>query len=172
MTSAKDADDGTEELSGYLEGTGLSVDKLSLLPRRAGDSRLLTFGIGEAVPSGRLLDSIEETPTVSLTNTRSDKGPVSRQRNFELATDRIVALAVDATGKLLWWDIQPDPRVLRAETADAGGNLTGSTFYRSVAELLVTIPSDPSITSLYIYVPEWNGRDAYSLKELGELDVR
>ena len=76
-----------------------------------------------------------------------------RDRNPELAADRIVVVSVDAVGREVDWRIVADPRIIRAEFPDEQGRLSGRTLRYSEASLLIDIPDDPAIVSLRVYEP-------------------
>lgn len=97
--------------------------------------------------------------------------PVTRKRAFELSETQVVLFAVDDLKRVVWWDIFPDPRILRAETADDAGNLRGRILYRERADLLFSLPARPEITAVYLYSPDWNGKH-FDLHLIGNFDVR
>src|SRR5678815_962134 len=64
-----------------------------------------------------------QIPRVSLVEDKKRSGALPRQRSLELAPTLMFVAAVDASNKLRWWSIMPDPRVVRAETQTATGEL-------------------------------------------------
>ena len=93
---------------------------------------------------------------------------MTRQRNFELSPTQILIVSLNAEKQILWWDLQPDPRLFRAEAADDKGVLSGKTLYRADADLLVGVPAAQGIREMAFYSPIWDGSD-YSLKFIGNL---
>jgi len=79
--------------------------------------------------------------------------------------------AVDAANKLRWWSIMPDPRVVRAESQTATGELRSQDYYVSDVTLVVAFPDDPGISTLRFYHPVWNGAD-FDLKLLTVVSTR
>lgn len=57
-------------------------------------------------------------------------------RRPQVNSQSIVVVSETAAGRELDWRIVPDPRVVRAESAE-GDKLTGDTLYYSTAELLL-----------------------------------
>src|SRR4030095_8438828 len=64
-----------------------------------------------------------QAPRVSVLEDKKRSGALPRQRSLELAPSLIFVAAVDATNKLRWWSIVPDPRLFRAETQTPTGEL-------------------------------------------------
>jgi hypothetical protein len=93
----------------------------------------------------------------SVINRQTRTGRLRRQREPELNSDQMVIIARDLNGKLLDWQIVPDPRVIRAEGPGPGGQLSGRIFYLGRADFLFTLPSDPNITRIDFYQPRWTG---------------
>ena len=93
---------------------------------------------------------------------------VVRERDPQLATDRLVVIAVDTAGATVDWRIVADPTVLRAESADATGLLSGRVLTQPTAELRVALAADPRISEIRIYKPRWTG-SAFVLEPLGGL---
>ena len=98
-------------------------------------------------------------------------GSLPRSRSLELSPAHIFVAAVDASNKLRWWSIMPDPRVVRSETQTASGELRSQDYYLSNVTLVVAFPDDPEIANLRFYHPVWNGTD-FDLKPLTTLPTR
>jgi hypothetical protein len=81
---------------------------------------------------------------------------VGFERNPELSDDRLVAVAVDAAGNVVSWQILLDPRLVRAEQAAADGSLTAVRFHRSETRFTVVLPRGAA-AALNLYQPRWNG---------------
>ena len=112
-----------------------------------------------------------QIPRVSIIEDKKRSGTLPRQRSLELAPTLMFVAAVDATNKLRWWSIMPDPRVVRAETQTATGELRGQDYYVSNVTLVVAFPDDPEIATLRFYHPVWNGTD-FDLKPLTVVSTR
>jgi hypothetical protein len=89
-----------------------------------------------------------------------------RERDPQLAVGEIVVIAADANGQPVGWQHVRDPRIVRAESPGADGVLTGQTFYRPVAEMVVSVPDDVGATQLRFYEPQWTGQ-TFVLNPLG-----
>lgn len=116
-------------------------------------------------------DAQTPTPSVSIVEDKKLPGTLPRQRSLELAPTLMFIAAVDATNKLRWWSIMPDPRVVRAETQTATGELRSQDYLVSNVTLAVAIPDDPEIATLRFYHPVWNGTD-FDLKPLTVVPTR
>jgi hypothetical protein len=88
---------------------------------------------------------------------RRGLGALPFERDPQLSTDHLVVVSIDKVGRELDWRTVSDPRLIRAEVADATGQLHGQTFMRRQADLLVDIPDDPDITGLRVYEVQWAG---------------
>ena len=100
----------------------------------------------------------------------SDEG-LARQRSLELSPTQILVVALNEKQQVLWWTLQVDPRVLRLESADDTGRLSGGDIvYRNEAELLVSLPADKRIVALHLYHPDWDG-NRFQLELIGNLDI-
>jgi hypothetical protein len=112
-----------------------------------------------------------QIPRVSIVEDRKRAGTLPRQRSLELAPTLMFVAAVDASNKLRWWSIMPDPRVVRAETQTATGELRSQDYYVSNVTVVVAFPDDPEIATLRFYHPAWNGTD-FELKPLTVVSTR
>jgi len=80
-------------------------------------------------------------------------------------------VAFDAEGKVLSWAAAPDPRLVRAESADSSENgVDARTLYRRRVDLSVALSDDPNIRTLAVYEPEWTGEE-FILRPLGEAEM-
>ena len=98
-------------------------------------------------------------------------GRLPRQREPELSSDKVVILARDSGGKILDWQVVPDPRVRRAEAPGPGGELSGRILYRDRADFLFTLPDDPDITRIDFYQPRWTGSN-FDLDIIGGVPLK
>lgn len=158
-------------LATLLAGENVRFDEAKLLPNRADASETVWVKLqsGENSAGSEHSKTKPETSAIQLIESKNS-AVLTRQRNFELAPTQILIVSLNAERQLLWWDLQPDPRIFRAETSDNGGNLSGKTLYRNDADMLVSIPSGKGITKLAFYSPNWDGKN-YSLKLIGDLSL-
>jgi len=112
-----------------------------------------------------------QAPKVSIAEDGKRSGTLPRQRSLELAPTLMFVAAVDATNKLRWWSIMPDPRVVRSETQTATGELRSQDYYLSSVTVVVAFPDDPEISTLRFYHPVWNGTN-FDLKPLTVVSTR
>jgi len=112
-----------------------------------------------------------QAPKVSVVEDKKRSGTLPRQRSLELAPTLMFVAAVDASNKLRWWSIMPDPRIVRSETQTATGELRRQDYYVSSVTLVVAFPDDPEIATLRFYHPVWNGTD-FDLKPLSVVPTR
>lgn len=124
-------------------------------------------------PAGQTLSPSEQTqtPSASVVEDTRRSGVLPRHRSLELSPSHIFIAAVDASNKLRWWSIVPDPRVVRSEAQTARGELRAENYYISNVTLVVAFPDDPEIANLRFYHPVWNGTD-FDLKPLTNVPTR
>lgn len=160
-----------ERLSALLSAVGVRVED-SVLPaevqpfqemriRWDADASSLDLVLTEQEPSKRVLTTIER---------RKRNQALSRQRSLELSTNQLLVVAVNGQRQLRWWSLIPDPRIMRAESPNAGGKLSGRVLYRSKAEFIVAFPDDEMITELRLYHPHWTGSE-FTLEPLGTISL-
>jgi hypothetical protein len=89
-----------------------------------------------------------------------------RERDPQLAPDRLLVIAVDGAGATVDWRIVADPTLLRAEMPDATGLLSGRTLIQPAADFRVALAADPRISELRVYKPRWTGTE-FVLEPLG-----
>jgi hypothetical protein len=111
------------------------------------------------------------SPRVSVVEDKKRSGTLPRHRSLELSPAHIFIAGVDATDKLRWWSIMPDPRLVRGETQTPTGELRREDYYVSSVTLVVAFPDDPEIANLRFYHPVWNGTD-FDLKPLAVVPTR
>lgn len=112
--------------------------------------------------------SVSQQDTFVVREHRDLAVAVVRERDPQLAADRLVVIGVDAAGSAIDWRIVPDPTVLRAEEPDATGLLSGRTLTQPAAEIRVALAADARIIDIRIYKPRWTGT-AFVLEPLGTL---
>lgn len=112
-----------------------------------------------------------QTPSASIVEDKRRAGALPISRSLELSPTQIFIAAVDATNKLRWWSIVPDPRVVRSETQSPTGELRSEEYYAAKVTLVVAFPDDPEIANLRFYHPVWNGTE-FDLKPLTNVPTR
>jgi hypothetical protein len=161
-----------DKLAALLSPVGVSVAEASLRHSRVDSSREILLR-WDASAEGRAQGSAVTTQepaarTLSVLNSKTRNQGLSLQRAFELSPTQVLVVAVSEAGQLRWWSLMPDPRILRAETSDDAGNLSGQTLYHSKADFIVAVPDDQTITEVRLYHPRWNGTE-FSLEPVGAI---
>ena len=162
-----------EQLRTLLSGVGVEVPAIDAWAIQAPIYRQLKLDWADSAKSATELRSEAQTqaPKVSIVDDRKRSGTLPRQRSLELAPTLMFVAAVDATNKLRWWSIMPDPRVVRSETQTATGELRSQDYYLTNVTVVVAFPDDPEIATLRFYHPVWNGTD-FDLKLLTAVSTR
>lgn len=158
-------------LTSLLSINGISTDETVLLPVRVNQSRTILVrweSVDMSSSEKQFTTEIAQEGLLSLLKTKSNQGSLTRQRSFELSPNQVLVVMINKNNQMLWWDLKPDPRLLRSESADAAGNISGKTLYLTSAEMPVSYPSDERIAELRFYHPSWDGQ-SYSLKSIGNL---
>src|SRR6185503_1418376 len=166
-----------EQLKKLMSKVGVDVVEIAARTDQPATYRELKINWADSAKSTTELKSAsnseQQTPPqkVSVVEDKKRSGTLPRHRSLELSPTHIFIAAVDATDKLRWWSIMPDPRLVRGETPTATGELRGENYYVSNVTLLVAFPDDPAIANLRFYHPVWNGTD-YDLKPLAVVPTR
>lgn len=125
-----------------------------------------------ALPSPAAVQSKNAAGRVALAQASVRReGALPKQRSAELSTTQVVVVALDAEGRMRWCGLVADPRLLRAEVSNPGGEMSGQVLYRESAEFVVDYPDDESITEIRLYHPDWDGQK-FSLAPLGAVAAR
>ena len=162
------------QLNALLESDGISFLDAALLPMNVEKSQTFLVRIkseSNSMSSGFSAQMTAKTD-FSLLETKRNSGALARQRVMEFSPTQILIVAINDKNQVLWWSLQPDPRLFRAETSDDAGRLSGKTLYRNDAEMLVSLPTDETITEARFYHPAWNGKNAYNLEQIGSLTLK
>lgn len=124
-------------------------------------------------PSGDKAAANPQQAVGTLTVRQSARriGDLPRRRSLELASTEVLIIAVDENSRLLWWHVMTDPRLLRAESITASGEISGGVSYLPQVDFSIAYPDDPAIKELRIYHPEWTGAE-FRLTSLAVLSVR
>jgi len=165
-----------EQLRKLLSRVGVDASEFDTRAAQTRTHRELKIRLTEQTKSSKGLKPFnpqEQTQAASAAIVEDTKrtGALPRSRSIELSPTQIFIAAVDATNKLRWWSIVPDPRVVRSETQSPTGELRGEDYYVSNVTLVVAFPDDPDIANLRFYHPVWNGTD-FDLKPLTTVPTR
>lgn len=129
-----------------------------------------TFHVLLETAAGRDGDAAGGTSLKVLGKPKFRNAQLRLQRSFELSPTLVVIFAVDEANRIVWWELKPDPRIQRAETADAQGNLEGQTFLRPSADMLISLPVGKNINAVHVFSPAWDGT-GYTLMPLGTFET-
>ena len=134
-----------------------------------GASRSIDLRFDSAPGAARLANgaSAPGPPAVSVVGEERLEQAPQRERNPQLAADRLVIVGVDEHGVELARAIVPDPRIIRAEVAGPDETLSPAQVSVPGAEFSVLLPDDPGIVALRIYQPRWTGQE-FVLELLGQ----
>lgn len=161
-----------DRLATLLSAVGVTVEETARLSSRAESSRQILLSWNAPVegrsPSAAFTEQEPAGGVLSVVKSRKLEQGLSLPRAFELSPTQVLVVAVNESQQLRWWSLMPDPRILRAETSDDAGNLSGQTLYRSKADFIVAVPDDQTITEVRLYHPRWNGTE-FSLESLGAI---
>lgn len=97
-------------------------------------------------------------------------GAPRRERQPEPSANDLVIVLQDSSGNDLDWRIIPNPRLIRSETPDRSGLLSGQLIERDEVELLVYVPDIAGAERIQIFSPVWNGRE-FTLDPLGQVTI-
>ena len=125
----------------------------------------------ETPPPGKSGNAQPGTETLTIKQSTRGPGSLPRRRSLELADTEILVIAVDENSRLLWWHVMTDPRLLRAESITASGEISGGVSYLPQVDFSIAYPDDPAIKELRVYHPEWTGAE-FRLISLAVLSVR
>lgn len=128
---------------------------------------------GAELPATRPHELAAKPATQNAVTVRSQKrSPATplRHRNPELSAQDLVVVSINAAGAETSRTIIRDPRIVRAETGAAPGQLKPREFlYRNEVTFSVLV-ADPSAVAVKLYKPRWTGK-AFVLDLIGEADL-
>lgn len=154
-----------------LKGSGIEFDRSSIDNDEATGSNIYHVRFETSGDAGGLEALRPTVASLRLeSKSKMQRGAIRQQRSFELSEFDVVVFAVNTDNKVVWWEIKPDPRVVRAETSDAAGNLSGGVMYRPSPDMLISVPTGRGIEKLHIFSPVWDGT-SFSLQALGSVKV-
>jgi hypothetical protein len=99
----------------------------------------------------------EAVGTLTAEQVAPAPGDLPRRRSLDLAETELLIVALDGMSRVLWWTVMADPRLLRAETVDDSGELSGGLSYLPTVDFPIAYPDDPAIEALRLYHPRWTG---------------
>jgi hypothetical protein len=112
-----------------------------------------------------------EIARLAIRDQRTLPGSLPRQRRLELSEDLLVIVALDLGGNEAYRTSLPDPRLLRAETADEAGNLSSIRLYRESVDFWIALPDRPDLDRVVLHHPEWTGT-VFHLVPIAEVKLR
>jgi len=108
--------------------------------------------------------------TLSVLSQRQTPAALSRHRNPELSAQDLVVISLNAQGAETSRTVIRDPRLVRAESAEPSGRLTGSTLLYRKEVIFSVIVADPNAFAVRLYKPRWTGTQ-YVLDLIGETEL-
>jgi len=160
----------TNKLAFLLTTAGVEV-VAGLQARETGAFRQVQIHWETPGPAKSAGNAQTGTETLTIKQSALRTGSLPRRRSLELADTEILVIAVDENSRLLWWHVMTDPRLLRAESIAANGEISGGVSYLPQVDFSIAYPDDPAIKELRIYHPEWTGAE-FRLTSLAVLSVR
>jgi hypothetical protein len=134
--------------------------------RGAADVRVRWDQGGPAVASGRSAPG-----GLSVVDRQAARAARPRQRDPRLGPDRLVVVAVDASGRELDRQVIADPSLVRIEAPDGRGELQGGATVRQPSvEFTLQIPDDPAVAEIRLFRPRWTG-SGFTLDPVGSTRV-
>ncbi len=107
---------------------------------------------------------------VSVLSTEKKNGQLPRDRVLELSPNQVLLIALDASGKLRWWKLYLDPRLVRAEVPDDNGQLKSEEHYLKTVDFVIDYPAEAGIREVRLYHPLWTEKE-FQLELIGKLTV-
>lgn len=144
----------------------------STVPQVAPDGQVLELRVHwTAAPiNGQATGAARPADTLVLTAQTLSSGFLRRERRPQLSADMLVLVVRAADGRELDWRTARNPRILRAETPQPDGRLTGQFFELTDVDLFVAIPRLLDASAVRIYQPRWTGTE-YALDIVGDVGL-
>ncbi len=140
-------------------------------PPEAGNVREAAIGWETSNTSKTALSTEQAGGKFRVSSMQVSRGSLPRRRAVELAETELFVAAVDANNRLVWWHVMGDPRVLRAESVSASGEVSGRILYLPNVDFSISFPDEPAIQEVRFYHPQWNG-ERFQLTQIGVITVR
>jgi hypothetical protein len=158
-----------EKLTSLLTPVGIKVSKSTLVDHSKSETRQrmeVNWEAYENAPTfvkpgdqgfrhGRKL-------TIKVKEKRT--GGVPQPRAVNVGDELLFVAAVNGGQELVWWTEIGDPRIVRAESADSEGHMSGQLLHASSPTFEVNFPDDPQIKELRFY--QFKQTDAIPVLEL------
>ena len=164
---------GRQRIEQLLVSSGLTIDRQMPGSTQAEQQIIelrLTWDV-YATPQGHIdpaNQSVSRGKGLAIASSKRFPGRIGRDRYPQLSSNTLLVVGVDSNNKVYAWTIARDPRVLRAETPGASGELSGQILHASRVEMMVALNHHPSISVFRIYEPIWSTRPA-TLRFLGSV---
>ena len=141
-------------------------------PAGAEHIRLLWRGAPPPMADGRAGVSAIDAGSLTIAGRiRRSAEDLPKRRSIDLASNRLLVVAVSSQSELKHWTTIPDPRILRSEVPRADGTLEGRIVQATDPEILISIPDDSTITEVRFYACRWSG-SLFTLELLNKVSVR
>jgi len=168
-TSSSSKSDGDVET--LLQKAGIQQRKDLLREEAAGTQELL-ISLTTARPVADKSQQQSTSPvSLGIVSRRHFQDSTKARKNLKVSPNKWIVAGIGGQGELRHWALIADPLVLRAESPDPDGLLSGQVLQREQAEFLVSVPDDPLIRQLRLFRPKWTGLE-YELELMGEVPLR
>lgn len=129
-------------------------------PQRAATELLVTLAPAPAPRTARAAPLLPERPQRQRLTVAPGKpvATVVRQRDPALSEQQLVVITLDGSQRELSRTVIADPRLVRAETTTADGQLTTADLWRASVSFRVVVPANPEAVELRLLQPRWDGR--------------
>lgn len=155
-----------DKLRDLLRSENLAVDSAELSSGRSENIRVRLL---KSKPAGTgVLAAEGYSAEFALLSRVKGTAGIRIQRSVELSPTQILAVSVDAAGRVVWWSVQPDPLLVRTEVPDDFGNLSGGSKLLESADFLTSVPDDERVAEIRFYHPSWDG-NSYALSLIGSI---
>ena len=158
------------EVETLLQKAG--IQKKGLLPEASEGSQELLIRLTTAKPLQNENQQQSASPvSLGIVSRRNFQEPARAKKKLKVSPNKWIVAGIGGQGELRHSALIADPLVLRAESPDANGLLSGQVLQKEQGEFLVSIPDDPLIRQLKVFRPKWTGLE-YDLELMGEVPLR
>lgn len=152
-------EDPIAQLTNYLLPLGIAVVESKLIEvHRVRSYHTINIEWKSYRDAPELVDlnstSFERINELRIVGTVAEQGTMQALYSPAMTTEEIFVAAVNAQSELLYWKRIRDPRIVRAESSDANGRMQGRTYHRSTVEMHISIPDNPGITNVRLFLPQ------------------
>jgi hypothetical protein len=146
-----------ERLTALLAPVGVTVNKDNLVNDPKAESHKMmhvTWGAYESAPQlVRPGDpSFHASHTLISVGEKKAIGAATQPRGVDLSGELLFVAAISNGQELIWWTQIDDPRIVRAESADSEGRLSGQLHHASNPTFSINFPDDARIKELRFYM--------------------